>query len=74
MQTIYSNVHEVFRCLKHTSILNVYNLHGNIFIFGLIFILKFENLATLKFFFVTFWVWVIHKRFLVMVFDGCMCG
>jgi hypothetical protein len=34
--------------LKQTSILNGYNLYGKIFIFGLIFILKFENLAFKK--------------------------
>ncbi len=31
--------------LKQTSILNGYNLYGKFFIFNLIFILKFENLA-----------------------------
>jgi len=48
-------MHEVFQCLKQTSILNGYNLHGKIFIFSLIFksifsfkkmkqkIFKFEN-------------------------------
>jgi hypothetical protein len=44
-------VHEVFHCLKQTSILNGYNLHGKIFIFSLIFILKFENLAFFLIFF-----------------------
>jgi hypothetical protein len=54
METIFSNVHELFQCLKQTSILNVYNLHGKIFIFSLIFILKFEDLAIHIFVFVTF--------------------
>jgi hypothetical protein len=31
--------------LKQTSILNAYNLHEKIFIFSLIFILRFENLV-----------------------------
>ncbi len=56
MYIIFSNVHEVFRCLKQISILNGYNLHGKIFIFNLIFILRFENLAILIFVFVAFWV------------------
>jgi hypothetical protein len=67
-------VHEVFRCLKQTSILNGYNLHEKIFIFGLIFILKFQNLAFLIFVFVAFWVYVFHEGCVVMMFDGCMCG
>jgi hypothetical protein len=41
---------------KITSLLNGYNLHGKIFIFGLIFILKIENLAFFIFVFVAFWV------------------
>jgi hypothetical protein len=40
-------------------------------IFGFIFILKFEILAFLIFFFVAFWV---HERCVVMMFDGCTCG
>jgi hypothetical protein len=51
MYTIFSNVHEVFWCLKQTLILNGYNLHGKILIFCLIFILKFENLVFFLFFF-----------------------
>jgi hypothetical protein len=34
--------------LKQTSILNGYNLYGKIFIFNLIFILNFDNLAKKK--------------------------
>jgi hypothetical protein len=71
-------VHEVFevcfQCLKQTSILNVYNLHGKIFIFNLIFILKIENLEILTYIFVAFLVLVFHESCFVMVFDGCTCG
>jgi hypothetical protein len=56
MLTIFSNVHEGFQCLEQTSILNGYNLDGKIFILSLIFIFKFENLATFVFVFVIFWV------------------
>ncbi len=38
-------MHEVFQCLKQTSILNGRKLLGKILKFSLIFILKFENLV-----------------------------
>jgi hypothetical protein len=65
MYTIFSNVHDVFQCLKQTSVFNRYNLDGKIFIF------KFKNLTTLIF---VFGFKVFHERCFVIVVDGCMCG
>jgi len=69
-------VHEVFQCLKQTSILNGHNLHGKILKFNLLFILKFEILVIFFFFFffVACWVKNFHERHFVMMFDGCTCG
>ncbi len=64
-------MHEVFQCLKQTSILNGYNLDGKIFILKLIFIFKFKNLTTITF---VFGSKVFHERCFVIVVDGCMCG